>query len=440
MNTNVIDQKPRDTKERLTSEQLSQLVMHLHENRTAPPTCGNYAEVVRGPKAKLQAKMFGKFLGYTPKPRPEFGKRIEMAMWMGDPLCDAALLKMADLGENPHAVIEAMVTKGIDAVANPSDELRQLWEQISTVPDWVNWDQIERGARFYRRYGVQGFTFQGVASFDSYRWESISGPLMSTGQYSDDTAFNRFLLTCNFWMEVSEPGGMRQYAPGWQVAVRVRMLHTLIRRAVIGSGRWDVERAGMPINQVGLHGAPVVSSIMLGQYLKLLGYRPKDQEIADVTHLWRYIAYLMGCTTEFFPDSVEDGIQVLYDMFNTEYQTESEDAIRLCRSFLAAFEPKPGSRGWQRLKDWLHYKSIVGQTLLFVSPETVKVARLPNPLVWGVLFTLLQAPRNFLQDILRHRFPSYAKRLDTRKRNERRAWVTKYLKAADLVYRPQPKY
>jgi len=426
--------------EKPSKEQLSELIMHLHENRTAPPSCGNYSEVVQAKKAQLQAKMFGKFLGYTPKPRPEIGRRLEMAMWMGDPLGDAALLKMADRGENPHAIIEAVITKGIEAVENPSDELRQVWQQISTVPDWVDWERIERGARFYRRYGVQGFTFQGIGTLDSYRFDSIALPLMSTGQYTDDTAFNRFLLTCNFWTEVSEPGGMRLFAPGWQVAVRVRLLHTLIRRSVIASGKWDVEKLGMPINQVGLHGAPLVSSIMLGQYLKLLGFRPKDQEIADVTHLWRYIAYIMGCTTEFFPDSVDEGIQVLFDAFNAEYQTESEESIRLCQSYIAAFKPRSESRGWKRLKDWWHYKSIVGQTLLFVTPETVKLAGLPNPLFWGILFLLLNYPRNLIQDTLRHRLASYSDRLDRKKRDERRSWLNAYLKSADLIYRPKPKY
>ncbi|TKC88053.1 DUF2236 domain-containing protein [Trinickia terrae] len=363
-----------------------------------------------------------------------------MSMWMGDPLCDAALLKMADRGENPHAVIEAIISRGISAVPNPSEELRQIWQQISIPPDWVDWERIERGARLYRRYGVQGFTFQGIGTLDTYRFDSIAKTLMSTGQYTDDTAFNRFLLTCNFWMEVSEPGGMRLFAPGWQVAVRVRLLHTLIRRAVIASGKWDVEKLGMPINQAGLHGAPIVSSIMLSQYLKILGYRPTDQEISDVTHLWRYIAYIMGCTTEFFPDSVEEGIQVLFDAFNAEYQTESQESIRLCQSFIAAFKPRPDSGRRQRLKDWWHYKSIVGQSLLFVTPDTIRVARLPKPLFWGVLFLLLHFPRNLLQETLRHKLPWYADRLDEKKRNERRSWLNKFLKAADLEYRPKPKY
>ena len=33
------------------------------------------------------------------------------------------------------------------------EKLRQLWEQVTTVPDWVDWDQIERGQNVFYRYG-----------------------------------------------------------------------------------------------------------------------------------------------------------------------------------------------------------------------------------------------------------------------------------------------
>ncbi|MGR8024824.1 oxygenase MpaB family protein [Burkholderia cenocepacia] len=429
----------RTPAENLTDSELTTVILQMHENRNTPPACCDYGAIVQGEKAKILARMFGRISGYTPHPREEIGQRLSMAMWKGDPLCDAAMLKMVDRGQSPHSIMEDLITRGIDAIADPTEELVELWKQISTRPEWVDWDRIERGARVYRRYGVQGFTFQGIGSLDTYRFESIARTLMSTGQYSDGTAFGRFLLTCNFWMEVSEPGGMNLFALGWQLAVRVRLLHSLIRRSVIASGKWDAEKLGMPINQVGLHGAPIVSSIMLGQFTKILGYRPTNAEIEDMTHLWRYIAYIMGATAEFLPKSVHEGIQISFDAFNVERQTDDEDSIRLCQSFINSFSPKGNSSHWDRLKDWVHHKSIVGQTLLFVTPETIKVSRLPNPLPWGLLFLLLQFPRNFVQDLLRHRFPQYAERLDARKRRERRAWINRYLNSSVREYRYQPK-
>lgn len=34
------------------------------------------------------------------------------------------------------------------------EKLGELWEQVNTVPDWVDWGQIGRGQEVFYRYGV----------------------------------------------------------------------------------------------------------------------------------------------------------------------------------------------------------------------------------------------------------------------------------------------
>lgn len=38
--------------------------------------------------------------------------------------------------------------------ASEDEKLGELWRQISTVPDWVDWDQIRRGQDVFYRYGL----------------------------------------------------------------------------------------------------------------------------------------------------------------------------------------------------------------------------------------------------------------------------------------------
>ena len=50
---------------------------------------------------------------------------------------------------------------------NPDEDevLRTLWKQANTVPDWVDWDQIERGQEVFYRYGgaaLTGLAFQSL--------------------------------------------------------------------------------------------------------------------------------------------------------------------------------------------------------------------------------------------------------------------------------------
>ena len=49
--------------------------------------------------------------------------------------------------------------------AAKDDVLGQLWLEVNTVPDWVNWDQIARGQDVFYRYGgpaLTGLAFQSL--------------------------------------------------------------------------------------------------------------------------------------------------------------------------------------------------------------------------------------------------------------------------------------
>ncbi|TPX13146.1 uncharacterized protein E0L32_006346 [Thyridium curvatum] len=36
--------------------------------------------------------------------------------------------------------------------AHRDEKLRELWDQVNTVPEWVDWEQIERGQKVFYRY------------------------------------------------------------------------------------------------------------------------------------------------------------------------------------------------------------------------------------------------------------------------------------------------
>ncbi|QDW40562.1 DUF2236 domain-containing protein [Bradyrhizobium sp. KBS0727] len=414
--------------------------LSLAKGRTKPPTVADYEKSARGPRAKQMQRMMKKFFGFEPKIDSKVGHELAMTNWVGDPLSDVAILKIRRSGVNPHKVINQMIEKGIDGVENPPEELVAIWKEVSEDPEWLDWDKLELGAKAYRRFGVLGFQFQGINTIDSYRVETIARVLMSTGQYSDETAFKRFVLTCNFWLQISEPGGMRPYAEGWKVSLRVRLLHTLIRRAVFANKRWDAEHLGTPINQLGMMAAPLMSSLMLGKFTHLIGFRTTDTEIEAMMHLWRYIAYIMGYSSPHFPTTVDEALQTVFHAFNLSPLTDDPDGIRLGQSFLAAFRPTGKQKGWEKVKRWWEYKVNIAQTLFFVQPETRKLIKSPNPVFWGMIYWLTHAPIYFLQDRKRHKSAAYWEELDKRVSAQRRAWLNRQLGESDLLYRPESKF
>lgn len=38
--------------------------------------------------------------------------------------------------------------------ADEDPRLQELWTQVNTIPDWVDWDQIQRGQDIFFRYGL----------------------------------------------------------------------------------------------------------------------------------------------------------------------------------------------------------------------------------------------------------------------------------------------
>lgn len=50
------------------------------------------------------------------------------------------------------------------------DDLRDFWAQLHKIPDWVDWEQLERGQRFFYRYAaanLMGFALQGFVGENS---------------------------------------------------------------------------------------------------------------------------------------------------------------------------------------------------------------------------------------------------------------------------------
>ncbi|ASJ72921.1 oxygenase MpaB family protein [Granulosicoccus antarcticus] len=417
-------------------------MLTLAEGRTTPPEDMTIAPFDGNPNKEQAASIIKLLFGVVPKYDPELSKRLCMSNWTGDPLSDVAILKIRRRGDEPHQIIEQFLEGGIDAVENPPPELEAIWKDVSEDPEWLDWDKLELGAKAYRGYGVYGFQFQGIATLDGYRSRNIARTLMSTGQYSDETAFKRFLLTCNFWTEVSETGGMRTFGDGWKVALRVRLLHTLIRRAVFSSERWEPDVFGMPINQLGLLGAPVISSLVMGVSSRKLGWKLSDEEIEGIMHLWRYVSHVMGYDNSVvpFPETIEEGRHLFYQLLLQTKLSDDPDGIRLCKSFMDCFEPPKEFKGLEKFKRWWEYKANLAMTLLFVSPETRKVAEIRAGKFWGIVYFIITVPMNIIRSKRRLKNPAYAEKLDKKISKERREWVEKQLGEADLVYRPKSKY
>lgn len=74
--------------------------------------------------------------------------RLEPLRKIGDPLADNALevLKVKQ-GEDAFKALVAYVSQPEEKQESPAPRL--LMQQLMTVPEWVNWEQVKRGQEVY---------------------------------------------------------------------------------------------------------------------------------------------------------------------------------------------------------------------------------------------------------------------------------------------------
>lgn len=191
----------------------------------------------------------------------------------------------------------------------PNDpKLQQLWDQVNTVPPWVDWAQISRGQDVFYRYGgaaLTGLAYQSLLG--GMGAARVVETLARTGGFSTKVARRRlfettqYILQCTRSLEAIQPGG-----EGFTATVRVRFLHAAVRNRIMKlererPGYYDVASLGVPINDFdSIATIATFSSVLIWLSFPRQGIWLRQQEIIDYIALWRYIAYVIGCPDEYF--------------------------------------------------------------------------------------------------------------------------------------------
>ena len=187
--------------------------------------------------------------------------------------------------------------------------LTRFWNEVYAVPEWVDWEQLRRGQRFFYRYApanIMGFALQGFMGENSAA-AGVVEVLVRTGGFSTRKLLRRLLETFQFILQVTEslealqPGGT-----GHITTIRVRLLHSSVRERILRNIKikpdyFDMETAGVPVNILdSIHSISTFSCNHTWLQLPFLGVRPSPQETADYIALFRYVGYVLGTPDEYF--------------------------------------------------------------------------------------------------------------------------------------------
>lgn len=187
--------------------------------------------------------------------------------------------------------------------------LAAFWTETNTVPEWVDWAQIERGQRFFYKHmaaNFVGFALQGFMG-ENASTGSTAEVLVKTGGFSTRVLLRRLLETFQWLLQVTKdidsikPGG-----EGHIATIRVRLLHAAVRHrmmklAAAKTGYFDAQKHGVPINATdSMHSIATFGCNPIWLQLPRLGITPSSEEAEDYMALFRYVAYVIGTPHEPF--------------------------------------------------------------------------------------------------------------------------------------------
>jgi hypothetical protein len=215
----------------------------------------------------------------------------------GDPRADAAI---ESLERFPRPVQNALIGQVLDEgdVPEAPEPLRTLVAEVSRVPFWVDQARLARASDAFLRSGLLGGLVLGACSLvGGYCSPAGNKPLVFSGRLAKD-AGRRLAETSRFVQAVSRRGGMRRDAEGFKIAVRVRLMHAAVRRALRRDDAWRESDWGVPINQADMAATVLLFSMVLHDGLAKLGMVPTAAEREDLLHLWRYVGFVLGVSEE----------------------------------------------------------------------------------------------------------------------------------------------
>jgi len=269
--------------------------------------------------------------------RARFGDRVDRLgtfLGKGDDAADRVVATIAalpkDLGWN-------LFERGLrgEPIAEAPAELRNFLEDAADAPAWVDWATCDRGGSVLMRAGVIGGMVLGARSLVlGYAAPAGNKPLVFSGRLKEQ-ASRRLNETARFVQAVSRPGGMRPFADGWQITLKVRLIHAQVRAMILASGRWSSEEWGLPVNQHDMAATTLLFSAAMIDGLRTLGVRVDHYEAEDYMHLWRWTGRVIGVDADVLPASEAEANR-LVDLIAATTADPDQDSRDLTRALFDA--------------------------------------------------------------------------------------------------------
>jgi hypothetical protein len=317
-------------------------------------------------------------------------QRLGHGFWEIDEVGEALAKAMRLPAGNPDRVTMAQVrqalAEGIDSVADAPPALRTFFDEVETVPEWVDWDLVEQGARCFRSLGQNSLDILlQLSLIGGYRFGGPTDLLVATGGLSGDSSMRRLGETQKWGVAISQPGGMRRGNEGFTATVHVRLMHALVNESFTPT--WDVERWGMPINQsdqaatLGLFNGVV----LIGT--RGLGARISKSDARAYMHLWRYIGWLMGVDEQWLMHTEREQHRLNYHVLLA--QDDVTEAGGLLANAIVDAQRTMHYDRFVGISRWVARERLLSMLTLLLGPSSMRDLKLPLRPPWAPAYVMV---------------------------------------------------
>ncbi len=233
---------------------------------------------------------------------------------IGDPLGEEVADDLAALDqEEARRFTEIGMSGDPDGALDAAPAtVRAFFKNAEVQPEWLDYKAFPPGISMFHRNSyvvlvafVAGVLIEGFTT-------NIAQSFMLTGRVRDK-GVRRLGQNNRHMTEIFFPGGLDQYADGWKLSVRIRLIHARLRHLLSRSGEWDAEAWGTPISAAHLGFSIAAFSARLLKHMKRLGASYDDEEHKSFMDIWRYSGFLMGIPETILFRDAEEALE-LYDI------------------------------------------------------------------------------------------------------------------------------
>ncbi|MEU6198532.1 oxygenase MpaB family protein [Streptomyces sp. NPDC047061] len=286
-------------------------------------------------------------------------------------------------GRVTMAQFKKALDEGIDAVPDAPDALVRFFAVVDEVPDWVDFELVERGAGVLWRMGrVSTDVLLNLSLIGSYRYGGPADLLALTGALTSSKAMRRLGETETWTHAVAGAGGMRRDGQGFKLTVHVRLIHALMNDRYEHNGRWDTKRWGLPINQTDQASTLGLFNSILLMGTRFLGWRVSAEDAAAFMHLWKYVGWLLGINEDWLFDTEREQNAFNYHVLITQSgQTDAGGDLTLA---ILEGESRVDRGRLHPLRSWYARARLLGILRFFLGKESMRELRIPVGLPWMV--------------------------------------------------------